>query len=143
MIILMMPFFFTAIFEKDGIPFEKYIKYVIRQKYIYPKVRLYKTENFYEFLNRNGKEVEVEIGDRKSPQVKKSNKKRLAQNQKQLNKQKKEVKRSSKTQSIKQNKKRNIPQSAQQTLPYRRILPDGICQVDNKKNTLKPLGSMI
>ncbi|MBE6083256.1 PrgI family protein [Clostridium sp. Cult3] len=70
MIILMMPFFFTAIFEKDGIPFEKYIKYVIRQKYIYPKVRLYKTENFYEFLNSNGKEVEVEIGDRKSPSKK-------------------------------------------------------------------------
>ena len=36
---------------------------------------------------------------------------------------------------MKQNKKRNIPQSAQQTLPYRRILPDGICQVDNKKYT--------
>lgn len=69
-----------------------------------------------------------------NPQVKKQQK-RLAQNQKQLNKQKKEVKRSSKTQSIKQNKKRNIPQSAQQTLPYRRILPDGICQVDNKKYT--------
>jgi hypothetical protein len=69
-----------------------------------------------------------------NPQVKKQQK-RLAQNQKQLNKQKKEVKRSSKTQSMNQNKKRNIPQSAQQTLPYRRILPDGICQVDNKKYT--------
>lgn len=69
-----------------------------------------------------------------NPQVKKQQK-RLAQNQKQLNKQKKEVKRSSKTKSIKQNKKKNIPQSAQQTLPYRRILPDGICQVDDKKYT--------
>lgn len=59
MIVLMMPFFFTAIFEKDGVPFEKYIKYVIRQKYIYPKIRVYKTENFYEFLSIK---EELEVG---------------------------------------------------------------------------------
>lgn len=59
MIVLMMPFFFTAIFEKDGVPFEKYIKYVIRQKYIYPKIRVYKTENFYEFLSTK---EELEVG---------------------------------------------------------------------------------
>lgn len=29
--------------------------------------------------------------------------------------------------------KRNIPQSAQETLAYKRILPDGICQIDNKR----------
>lgn len=34
-----------------------------------------------------------------------------------------------------QKKNRNIPQSAQQTLAYRRILPDGICQVDDRKYT--------
>lgn len=67
MIALMMPFFFTAIFEKDGIPFEKYIKYIIRQKYLYPKVRVYKAENFYEFLNISKKESEVGVDDRKSP----------------------------------------------------------------------------
>lgn len=51
MIVLMMPFFFIAIFEKDGIPFEKYMMYIIKQKYIYPNVRIYKTENFYRYLN--------------------------------------------------------------------------------------------
>lgn len=51
MIVLMMPFFFIAIFEKDGIPFEKYMMYIIEQKYIYPNVRIYKTENFYRYLN--------------------------------------------------------------------------------------------
>lgn len=59
MIALMMPFFFTAIFEKDGIPFEKYVMYVIRQKYMYPKIRVYKTENFYEFLSIK---EELEVG---------------------------------------------------------------------------------
>lgn len=64
MIVLMMPFFFTAIFEKDGIPFEKYIMHVIRQKYIYPKVRVYKTENFYKLIST--KELEVEGANGKS-----------------------------------------------------------------------------
>lgn len=59
MIALMMPFFFTAIFEKDGMPFEKYVMYVIRQKYMYPKIRVYKTENFYEFLSIK---EELEVG---------------------------------------------------------------------------------
>lgn len=66
MIVLMMPFFFAAIFEKDGIPFEKYFKYVIRQKYIYPKIRVYKTENFYSYLNSTEKELEEGNGERKS-----------------------------------------------------------------------------
>lgn len=66
MIVLMMPFFFAAIFEKDGIPFEKYFKYVIRQKYIYPKIRVYKMENFYSFLNSTEKELEEGNGERKS-----------------------------------------------------------------------------
>ena len=67
MIIIMMPFFFTAIFEKDGMPLEKYMKYIIRQKYLYPKVRLYKTQNFYEFLNGHKKERQVQVNGGKSP----------------------------------------------------------------------------
>lgn len=66
MIVLMMPFFFAAIFEKDGMSFEKYFKYVIRQKYIYPKIRVYKSENFYSYLNSNEKDLEVGSGERKS-----------------------------------------------------------------------------
>lgn len=64
MIVLMMPFFFTAIFEKDGIPFERYIKYIIRQKYLYPKVRRYKTENYYKYLNiKENMEVDKDYGN--------------------------------------------------------------------------------
>ena len=53
LIVVAMPFFLLGIFEKDGIPLEKYAIYIIRQKFISPKIRIYKTENFYEYLNQN------------------------------------------------------------------------------------------
>ncbi len=53
LIVVAMPFFLLGIFEKDGIPLEKYARYIIRQKFISPKIRIYKTENFYEYLNQN------------------------------------------------------------------------------------------
>jgi hypothetical protein len=51
MIASVLPFFFVAIFEKDGIVFEKYMGHIIRQKFLYSKVRLYKTQNFYDYLD--------------------------------------------------------------------------------------------
>lgn len=57
MIGCVLPFFFVAIFEKDGIVFEKYMGHIIKQKFIYPKVRLYKSQNFYAYLN-NAEESE-------------------------------------------------------------------------------------
>lgn len=59
MIGCVLPFFFVAIFEKDGIVFEKYMGYVIKQKFINPKVRHYKSQNFYAYLN-NAEESEVQ-----------------------------------------------------------------------------------
>lgn len=56
MIGCILPFFFAGIFEKDGIVFEKYVGYIIRQRFIYPKVRVYKTQNFYEYLDDIGRE---------------------------------------------------------------------------------------
>ncbi|HAJ9305209.1 TPA: PrgI family protein [Listeria monocytogenes] len=53
LIVVAMPFFLLGIFEKDGIPLEKYARYIISQKFINPKIRIYKTENFYEYLNQN------------------------------------------------------------------------------------------
>ncbi len=76
MIVLMMPFFFTAIFEKDGIPFERYVKYIIRQKYLYPKVRRYKTENFYKYLNFKGNmEVDKNNGNYPNKKARKTSEK--------------------------------------------------------------------
>lgn len=59
MIGCVLPFFFVAIFEKDGIVFEKYMGYIIKQKFVNPKVRHYKSQNFYAYLN-NAEESEVQ-----------------------------------------------------------------------------------
>ncbi|GAB6107980.1 PrgI family protein [Fusibacter bizertensis] len=59
MIGCVLPFFFVAIFEKDGIVFEKYMGYIIKQKFVNPKVRHYKSQNFYAYLN-NTEESEVQ-----------------------------------------------------------------------------------
>ena len=37
--------------EKDGLPFEKVVANIIRQKFICPAVRPYKTENFYQEIS--------------------------------------------------------------------------------------------
>ena len=47
MIGLMLPFFFFAMFERDGLPFEKILRNYIRARFLWPQVRPYKTENFY------------------------------------------------------------------------------------------------
>lgn len=55
MIGLMMPCFLFAMFEKDGLPFEKVLRNIIRTRFLLPKVRPYKTDNFYAFLSRKEK----------------------------------------------------------------------------------------
>lgn len=51
MVTIMLPFFFLAMYEKDGLPFEKVMGNIIRQKLICPAQRPYKTENFYRELD--------------------------------------------------------------------------------------------
>ena len=53
MIVLMLPFFLFGIYEKDGEPLEKYLGYIIRARYRYPKTRPYETENIYAALERH------------------------------------------------------------------------------------------
>jgi len=56
MIALMLPFFLLAMYERDGLPFEKVLRNFIRTKFIWPTARPYKTENFYAYLNNTRKE---------------------------------------------------------------------------------------
>jgi hypothetical protein len=51
MIALMLPAFFFAMYERDGLPFEKVLRNIIRARFIRPVQRPYKTENFYAILN--------------------------------------------------------------------------------------------
>ena len=48
MVLLMLPAFLFAMYEKDGLPLEKVLKNVITLKYIRPPVRKYEVENLYE-----------------------------------------------------------------------------------------------
>jgi len=58
MICLMLPFFFLAMFEKDGQPAEKIALQVIRVN-LWLKARPYRTANLYLFLESEGKAMSV------------------------------------------------------------------------------------
>ena len=53
MIILMLPFFMLAMFERHGQPLEVIAKHYIQARLIRPKQRIYRTDNFYAVIDRN------------------------------------------------------------------------------------------
>lgn len=59
---VMLPFFFMAMYERDGFPAEKILYLIIRQKILTPGIRPYRSEDLYKRLEereRIRKEVEV------------------------------------------------------------------------------------
>ncbi len=50
MVIIMLPFFFFAMYEKDGFSAEQIVFHIIRQKMLRPGIRPYQTENMYDRL---------------------------------------------------------------------------------------------
>ena len=52
MIIVMLPCFLVAMYEKHGQPLEVVIKNIIQTKFTLPKVRPYQTENLYALLEK-------------------------------------------------------------------------------------------
>ena len=56
MIGLMLPFFFLAMFERDGQPAEKILRNIARAKF-WPGTRPYVTENLYRYLDEEGKTI--------------------------------------------------------------------------------------
>jgi len=50
MVGLMLPFFFFAMYEKDGFPAEKVLYFMVRQKFLTPGIRPYRSENVYRKL---------------------------------------------------------------------------------------------
>ena len=57
MIALMLPFFFLAMYERDGLPAEKVLRNILRATILTPRVRPYRTENFYYYLHKQRKEA--------------------------------------------------------------------------------------
>lgn len=52
MIVIMLPLFLLAIYEKDGQPLEVIAKHFIETRFIRPKIRPYQTNNYYAALMR-------------------------------------------------------------------------------------------
>ena len=48
MMIVMLPLFFLAMYEKDGFPAEKILLHIIRQKFLRPGIRFYRSQNLYD-----------------------------------------------------------------------------------------------
>ena len=70
-----LPAFLLAMYEKDGLPFEKVVRNVVvrnvlRAKFLRPGVRPYQTENIYApFTQRGAVRKEDAIAERKKPKA--------------------------------------------------------------------------
>ena len=51
-IVISAPFFLMAMYEKNGLPFEKIASQFIRSRLLRPKKRPYRTENIYEYAQK-------------------------------------------------------------------------------------------
>ena len=82
MIFSMLPLFMFALYEKHGQPLEIILKHYIEVRFLNPKQRPYKTENFYAVLIRQDKlDKEVKhIVERRKTISPKANKGRKAEN---------------------------------------------------------------
>ncbi len=68
MMIVMMPLFFVAMYQKNGQPLEVILIHFIQANFIRPKKRVYKTDNYYAALARQARaerEVERIVGSYK------------------------------------------------------------------------------
>ena len=60
MVAVMLPFFFFAMYEKEGLPAEQYFMQVIRMKYLRPGIRTFKSQNRF-VLEAERKRMEMEV----------------------------------------------------------------------------------
>lgn len=61
MIGLMLPCFLLAMYERDGLPFEKVLRNIVRTSFLWPQTRPYCTENFYvPFIGAGKEETQLE-----------------------------------------------------------------------------------
>ena len=61
MMLVMLPFFLFAMYEKNGQPLEKILWNIILVCFLRPKKRPYETDNFYAVLERQNK-LDKEVG---------------------------------------------------------------------------------
>ena len=120
MIVVMLPCFLLAMYEKHGQPLEVVIKNVIQTKFIRPKERPYQTENFYAVIEKQRK-LEKEVSAIVNGRTKNHDRKLTRAEKKEI------------AAVIQAAKGDGKPHTAQQTIPYLQMYPDGICRVTEKK----------
>ena len=76
MVVLMLPFFFLAMYEKDGMPAEKIAGNLIKTMFLKDRVRPYRTNNFYAAIEREMKEQEELDIEQRQYKAKRSRKRR-------------------------------------------------------------------
>ena len=54
MMAVMLPAFFLGMYEKNGQPMEKLLSYYVQFRFLRPKIRPYKTNNYYALLMKGG-----------------------------------------------------------------------------------------
>ena len=52
MVLVMLPFFLMAVYEKNSLPLEKIVRNIVRVLFLRPKQRPYQTNNYYALLMR-------------------------------------------------------------------------------------------
>ncbi|NSG11834.1 PrgI family protein [Blautia producta] len=65
MVLLMLPAFLFAMYEKDGLPLEKILWNIINVKILNPAVRRYEVENLYEMQEQKSASKEKKGGKRR------------------------------------------------------------------------------
>ena len=60
MMILMLPLFFLAMYERNGQPLEKFLHHYIQARFIRPKVWPYRTANYFALLQQQA-DLEQEV----------------------------------------------------------------------------------
>ena len=66
MAVLMLPFFFLGIYEKDGQPAEKVLWTIYQHRWVRPHIRVYESENLFRRLEEEKREkLEREMRPRK------------------------------------------------------------------------------
>ena len=53
MIVVMLPFFMFAMFERHGLPLEVLLKHYVQARFVRPRTRVYETDNFYATVEQN------------------------------------------------------------------------------------------
>jgi hypothetical protein len=74
MVVIMLPFIFFALYEKDGQPAEKILGHVVKTMFLRDRVRPYRTDNLYAVIQREimeKEELQIEQCSQKSGKAEK------------------------------------------------------------------------